>query len=208
MIRAFWHQSDNFGDNLTPYILSKLNIPFEYSERQPDIEHYIMCGSILTACNQHSIIWGAGIAQPFDFLPPKEILAVRGVKTRKFLIDNGVECPEVYGDPAMILPLIYKPQTDKIRKVGLIAHHIDSDLYGEFSLHRPIEETIDFIVSCEIVLSSSLHAIITAHAYNIPYRWVRSTSVIGADFKFYDFFETDYDLEKFIQSFPFKDKLL
>lgn len=209
MVKAFWHQSDNFGDKLTPYILSKLNVPFEYAERQMEHEHYIMCGSILTACNEHSIIWGAGIAQPFDLIPPKEILAVRGVKTRKFLIEKGIYCPGVYGDPAMLLPLLYKPYAPKQRKVGIIPHIIDRDLFSPnaLDLTGTVEETIDYIRESEMIISSSLHALITAHAYSIPYQWIRSRNVIGDDFKFYDFFETDYDLEKFIDSCPFKNYL-
>jgi pyruvyltransferase len=208
-MKVFWHQSDNFGDKLTPYLLSKLGIPFEYAERQAKEEHYIMCGSILTACNEHSIIWGAGIAQPFDLIPPKKILAVRGKKTRDFLLSKGIDCPEVYGDPAMLLPLLYKPYTAKQRKVGIIPHIIDRSLFshGAWDLNREVEQTIDYIRESEMIISSSLHALITAHAYGIPYQWIRSTNVIGNDFKFYDFFETDYNIEKFIQSFPIKNIL-
>lgn len=59
MIKVFWHQSDNFGDKLTPYFLDKLGIKYEYVDKDCKEDHYIICGSIFSACNENSIIWGA-----------------------------------------------------------------------------------------------------------------------------------------------------
>ena len=208
MVKAFWHQSSNFGDKLTPYILNKLNIPFQFAPRQAEFEHYIMCGSILTACNEHSIIWGAGIAQPFDLKTPKEILAVRGKKTRQFLLDKGLDCPEVYGDPAMILPLIYKPTLEKRRIIGIVPHISDTQNYTySWNIQSKVERTIDYILESEYIQSSALHILITANAYGVPCSRIKCDNVIGGDFKFDDFFDTNYDLDKFISTCPFKEKL-
>lgn len=208
-MKVFWHQSSNFGDKITPYILEKCGVKFEYTEKGISEQHYIMCGSILSACNEHSIIWGAGMAQEQEIVKPNSVLAVRGIHTRKMLLDRGIDCPEVYGDPAQILPLIYNPKIEKQRAIGIIPHVADYDKIGDWyknkwDLNREVEETIDFILGCEQIQSSSLHAIIVAHAYGIPYIWVRSGNVIGGDFKFRDFMETEYDLQKFIEVAPFK----
>lgn len=208
MIKAFWHQSSNFGDKITPYLLTKLNIPFQFAPRQLEEEHYIMCGSILTACNEHSIIWGAGIAQPFDLIKPKEILAVRGKKTREFLLSKEIDCPEIYGDPAMLLPLLYNPVKEKKRALGLIPHIADQINFPQcWDIQSRVEDTIDYILESEHVQSSSLHVLIVADAYGVPCTRIKSNNVIGGDFKFDDFFTTDYDLDKFIQSFPFKNTI-
>lgn len=208
MIKAFWHQSSNFGDKITPYILNKLNIPFQFAPRQLEEEHYIMCGSILTACNEHSIIWGAGIAQPFDLIKPKKILAVRGKKTRDFLLSKEIDCPEIYGDPAMLLPLLYNPTKEKKRTLGLIPHIADKINFPYYwDIESRVEDTIDYILESEYIQSSSLHVLIVADAYGVPYSRIKSDNVIGGDFKFKDFIDTDYDLNKFIDSFPVKGKL-
>jgi pyruvyltransferase len=207
VIKAFWHISDNFGDKITPYILEKIKQEYTYVDKGCDQEHYIICGSILTACNEHSVIWGAGIAQPYDLIAPKQILAVRGTKTREFLLSKGVECPELYGDPAMMLPLLYQPQDQtKKRKIGYIPHVIDYVDEG-WDLNKSVEQTIDFIVQSEQIKSSSLHAIITAWTYGVPFEIIWSENVIGQRFKFADFLETQYDIETFIKSFPFIKKL-
>lgn len=207
MIKAFWHQSDNFGDKLTPYILKKLGVPFEYTAQQVSEEHYIMCGSILTACNSHSIIWGAGIAQPYDLQKPKEIIAVRGSKTRDFLLSKGIDCPELYGDPAMLLPLLYNPKREKKRTFGIIPHIADERKPEHWRIEARVEDTIDYILESEHVRSSSLHVLVAAHVYGVPYSRIKSDAVIGGDFKFIDFFDTDYNTGAFINSFPFKKYL-
>lgn len=202
-MKVFWHQSSNFGDKITPYILEKCGVEFKYTAKGISEPHYIMCGSILSACNKNSIIWGAGMAQEQEILKPKEILAVRGIHTRKMLLDRGIECPEIYGDPAQILPLIYNPKIEKQRSIGVIPHVADFNGDG-WDLNSEVEQTIDFILGCDKIQSSSLHAIIVAQAYGIPYVWIPSNKVIGGDFKFKDFMETPYDLKKFTDVAPFK----
>lgn len=208
MINAFWMQCDNFGDKLTPYVLEKLGIEYQFVPQGHDEEHYIFCGSILSACNENTIIWGAGNAQWHDTIKPKQILACRGKKTRQMLLKQGIDCPKIYGDFGFILPMIYNPEIEKKRKVAFIPHVVDRHLfYDPFDLNGPVERTIDHILESELVCSSSLHVLITAHAYGVPYQWIRSKNVIGDDFKFYDFFETDYDIEKFMSVCPFKEYL-
>lgn len=208
MHKAFWHISSNFGDIITPYLFEKLSLPLKYVDKGVKEDHYIMCGSILPACNEHSIIWGAGVAQDhtdIEWVQPKEILAVRGKHTRDLIMTKGFECPEVYGDPAQILPLIYKPEIEKKRSVGIVPHMADQHLYTDFiDITQPVERFIDSILECELIKSSSLHAIIVADAYGLKWEWIPSDNVIGHGFKFRDFIETEYNLKKFIDCFPFK----
>jgi hypothetical protein len=45
------------------------------------------------------------------------------------------------------------------------------------------------IAAAEVVISSSLHGIVFAHAYNRPAVWLKlSDRVIGAGFKFHDYY--------------------
>ena len=174
-----------------------------------DKKNYMCIGSMLHDCNSQTIVWGSGFLSDDDSFrlkeKPKKVLAVRGKLSRQFLLDQGVECPEVYGDPALLLPLFYKkPNIKKRYKLGIVAHIYDegnplvqalrnnSDVivislqsYGDW-LH-----VIDKICECELILSSSLHGIIVSDAYGIPNAWVEfSDRVIGNGFKFRDYFSS------------------
>lgn len=209
MMKVFWHAAENFGDKLTPYVLDRLNIHFEYTEQGSQEEHYILCGSILSACNEHSIIWGAGLAESHEIIRPKEIRAVRGIKTRNYLLSKGIDCPAIYGDFGQILPYVFNPTVNKKRKVGVIPHVIDQHLFPDgWNLNKGVEETINYILESEFIISSSLHVLIAAQAYGVEWQWIRSKNVIGQDFKFYDFFQTEYDIKRFIETCPFKQTLL
>ena len=210
MIKVFWHQSDNFGDKLTPYFLDKLGIKYEYVDKGCGEEHYIICGSILSACNEHSIIWGAGLAQEYPFVKPKMICAVRGYLTKKMVLDVCYECPSVYGDISELLPLIYKPSIEKTRVVGFVPHYIEHKGEG-CDLLQPVEDTINYILSCEKIITSSLHAFLTARAYGIEAEFYTSKNIIGQEIKIADAMSYKPNAELFLSVCPIeeiKQKLL
>jgi pyruvyltransferase len=133
------------------------------------------------------------------FEAPKgmKVLAVRGPKTREKI--KGCEVPEVYGDPAILLPDFYKPNKLSHHKVGFVPHYVDQlemikykKLYKDFFLidvRQDALKTIDEICSCDLIVSSSLHGIIVAEAYGIPAVWIKlSDKLIGGNFKFNDYF--------------------
>lgn len=170
-------------------------------------QNYMVIGSVLHDANKNTIVWGAGMISK-NHLPkekPKKILAVRGKLTRKCLIDNNIDCPEVYGDPALLLPLIYKPKIKKKYKVGIIPHIFDENnqlLYNYSSLHSDVKiismrkyenwrDVINQINECSYILSSSLHGLIVADAYGVPNVWIEvSDRVYGNGFKFHDYFSS------------------
>ena len=51
-------------------------------------------------------------------------------------------------------------------------------------------DVIDQICGCDIIASSSLHGLIVAVAYGIPFVWTESKHLIGGHFKFHDFFQS------------------
>jgi pyruvyltransferase len=104
----------------------------------------------------------------------------------------------VYGDPALLLPLIYNPDIKQKYEVGYTPHYIDKKMFPA-KLLKDNELFIDVqddwrsivknIKSCKKIVSSSLHGIIVAEAYGIPAEWVEySDKVIGKGFKFRDYF--------------------
>lgn len=200
----------NLGDELNYYLIRELTgkrIFNYFNMRFLKIRNYCCIGSIVDSCNKRSYIWGTGaMSQELTVSGvPLKVCAVRGPLTRECLLAHGIECPEVYGDPALLLPLIYKPQATKRYKVGIIPHICDFDnpLVGNLARQKKGEEliiikmgdyadwhdVIDEINECEFIVSSSLHGLILSDAYNIPNVWVEfSDKVLGNGFKFRDYF--------------------
>ena len=150
-----------------------------------------------------SIVWGSGCisATAPPSKKPREVCAVRGPLTRKALLELGYSCPEIYGDPALLLPRLYTPHVAVKYRLGIIPHFIDRDIpwVHEMSLKSGVkildiqkvdpESFIDSVAECEYILSSSLHGIIISDAYDVPNMWIElSNNVIGNGFKFFDYF--------------------
>lgn len=203
--------NENFGDDLNYYFLKDVfnkNISlFDYSilANHINVPNYLFIGSIIEMfSDSNSIIWGAGcISADQPFHKPRKVLAVRGPLTRRRFLEKGIECPSVYGDPALLLPLYYKPQNIKKYQFGIIPHYsdINTDFINKLRKILPNSTLIDMrhyksyqdivtqICSCEIIISSSLHGLIVAEAYKIPNIWIKcSNNIIGGEFKYHDFF--------------------
>tara|TARA_B110000503_G_C7044705_1_gene369736 strand:- start:373 stop:894 length:522 start_codon:yes stop_codon:yes gene_type:complete len=128
-------------------------------------------------------------------------MAVRGPKTRAKLLEQGVDCPEIYGDPALLMPRYYQPKKGKRYPCGVLAHYVDKNhewldslphevLIIDVQSSSPLD-VIDAVCSCDCILSTSLHGLIISDAYRIPSLWIRlSNKIIGRDFKFNDYFNS------------------
>jgi len=196
----------NFGDMLTPLVVAYLHkkkirrLPTFFF---PYIEHYFIIGSILQKSTSKTNIWGSGLISRSSKCKskPKKIFAVRGPLTKSLLEDQGIDCPEVFGDPALLMPEIYSPSIKKKYKLGVVPHYVDKNhpwlkinsdnkdiLIIDVQRENPLE-VIDDLLACEKIISSSLHGIIVADAYSIPSLWVEfSNKVVGEGFKFLDYF--------------------
>lgn len=204
-INLSWDRGTNFGDAINPILINKItNKKVLWVNREYYTDEYLMCiGSILQKATSTAIIWGTGyIASDSIFKSkPKKVFAVRGPLTRNKLLEQGVDCPEVYGDPALLLPKIYYPKIEKKYKLGVIPHYVDKQNPNLELFHNNKDiliidiknsnhyEFIDHLLACEKIVSSSLHGIIVADAYNIPSIWIElSKKVKGDGFKFIDYF--------------------
>lgn len=104
--------------------------------------------------------------------------------------------PEVYGDPALLLPLVYNPEVEQESIVGYIPHYVDKKLLPPLQedeilidVQQDWKKTVRDIKRCSMIISSSLHGIVAAEAYGIPAVWVSySDKIIGGDLKFQDYF--------------------
>lgn len=204
----------NVGDSLNPAIYRFLNgsKDIKTTTKRKERGKFVGVGSIMSAVRSGDSVFGTGIMRPnIDYYPrahKAEFLAVRGKKTRDLLIKQGVpadKIPKVYGDPALLLPLIYDPQWDfgvGRFKVGYIPHYIEQEAFweqhgelkdGELFIDTRTTNWKSFvrkIKSCDKIVSSSLHGLVIAEAYGIPAEWVSygTGKIVGGDWKHLDYF--------------------
>lgn len=181
-------------------------------------EHYLMVGSVLGGMNRKSRVWGSGLISENEVDGVAEIgkiYAVRGHYTKskleqKFKITLDVPL----GDPALLLPKIYPPvpAIKKKYKIGIVAHYVDvGNTWLNHMLSLPnivnvdvalsVHDFINLVQECEYILSSSLHGLIIADAYNVPnYRLQLSGKIVGGDFKFMDYYSTTDSPNAYIEA--------
>ncbi len=208
-IKFIFKKKENYGDLLSKYLVEKISekeIQWVHPKKQPwykwDKTNYVTIGSVIHHASKDSIVWGSGIIDKEQSLPKADYRAVRGPQTRKFLLGLGYECPEVYGDPALLLPKYYHPEVEKKYKIGIIAHYHDFKFVSENYMNDPeilvidlmtldVEEVTGQILSCEKTISSSLHGVIVSHAYDMPSIWVEfSDKIFGDGIKYRDYLES------------------
>lgn len=212
--------TDNYGDILAPFLAEKLSGKKVVRVKHPMlrryrwfIKHYVTVGSIIWAASKSSIVWGSGIIKKNENVREAKFLAVRGPRTRARLLELGYSVPEVYGDPALLLPEFIPPAATKKYKLGIIPHYVDfAEVQQRFAdqpevkvinlMTDDIIRTTQEITECEAIISSSLHGVIVSHTYDIPALWVKfSSKLAGDNVKFYDYFESvglEYKDEFFI----------
>jgi pyruvyltransferase len=198
---AWYSDYPNWGDAINPVLAGLLSGKPVRKVEVGEGDCYIAVGSILWMADSRTEVWGSGFMKAENTVqaPPKKIHAVRGPLTREVLRTQGIECPEVYGDPVLLLPQFYNPKVDPQYEVGLVPHISDKEQpWIEQQRGQPGVLVIDVqgdawefvqaVKSCRVILSSSLHGLICADAYGVPNAWIRpSERVPGGDFKFRDY---------------------
>lgn len=216
-IRLFWwsepklmgKSKENYGDLIGKYLVEKISnkrVVWVNPKTWHFIDYfqpiYFTAGSILAHVNKKCVVWGSGIIQKNQIVTSADFLAVRGPKTRQNLLNQGFDIPEIYGDPALLMPDYYSPSKNKVYSIGFVPHYTDYELvYSWYKNEKDvividlmtnnIEVTTDLFLQCERIISSSLHGLIVSHAYGIPAIWVKfSDKLFGDGIKFQDYFES------------------
>lgn len=180
-VKLFWWEQPypgNLGDILSPYIVEKVTgIPPQWAGPG---EGLCAIGSVIKYAKASTPVWGSGTPNSRDTLAPHAAYhSVRGPLTRDLVIRSGGTCPEVYGDPAWLLPILYPRRAKPTHKIGLILHFTHEQMstpvahdVKRIDIRRigysEIEEFLDELLDCEQIISSSLHGVIIAQAYGIP----------------------------------------
>lgn len=193
----YCHNFKNLGDNISPvivkYVAAKYGIDYEQKTR--NTSHLYAIGSIITAGAQDCTIWGSGLLNTKIlgrlYHRKLDVRAVRGPLTRAVLIDRGYIVPEVYGDPAILMPLIYNPTVEKKYPVSVITHVNEETEIPKGNIHQIDIVTDDFkhfveeIKASELVISSSLHGIIFAEVYGVKAVMLNPKKDL---FKYFDYY--------------------
>lgn len=169
------------------------------------IKHLLAVGSVLDSMNSNTTVWGSGLIDKESLMKVKalgHISAVRGKLTKAALEERYQKKFDVpLGDPALLLPLIYKSSGIKKYTFGLILHYVDKThpiaelvktMGGKLiDVSLPPDKFIETLTSCDAVLSSAMHGLILSDAYGIPNKWIHlSDKVIGSGYKFADYYST------------------
>lgn len=209
----------NLGDCLAipicEFFLGKLGIKLDQPVREK--RHLFTIGSGGLGSFADGTIWGTGIN--FDGLNGRrygeskprwwekywdakhrklDIRAVRGPLAREVFLRLGHKCPEIYGDPGILLPMMYspsRPQEDQLADYKIIPQSLKEDEARKYIPADKIismktadyRKVIDQICACKRVYSSSLHGIILAEAYGVPAVFFRALSE-RVDFKYKDWY--------------------
>lgn len=200
-----YNLGDFLGFVITDWMLKKKGLSLESWVKQR--RHLKCVGSNLYAGFQNATVWGSGIiCKPHGHflinaflihypLTRLDIRAVRGPLTRDLLLKWGQKCPEVYGDPAILMPLIYQPTRQVIRDVLVIPQFVTEKVFREkypdydmITMNtNDYKSVTDAIVSSRKVITSSLHAVILSDAYGIPSVLFRGLGK-DKDFKYMDYY--------------------
>ena len=173
----------NFGDYLAIPIYDYMLKHFELdrNRRVCGTKHLYTIGSIILMGYQDATIWGSGIleSEPEGLIWSRnkyrklDVRCVRGPETKRRLQENGIDVSKcMFGDPGVLLPLIYKPKEYENKKdYSVILHESFRDKNVENSIDiytADWKDTIDQIYNSKLVISSSLHGVIVAEAYGVP----------------------------------------
>lgn len=194
----------NMGDWLSPYIVHKItgkSIHYGPASKSK----MISLGSIGRFISDDHTVWGTGISnRETELNKNARYLAVRGPYTANALIKSGGVAPKLFGDPAIIMPQLYKSDKKSGSDYGLVRHfiHHDCDMRIDagireinilLSSRSDIENFIDQLHECKAIITTSLHVVILCVSYGIPCRLIsideKDKGVHGDGVKYRDFYE-------------------
>lgn len=175
---VFWRPNDgrrNFGDELSPlvvrYMLAKKGIDW----RTKPSARLLAIGSIMHLAENRDVIWGSGVH--FNFPPDwanlrdLDVRSVRGPLSRHILRAHGIDCPEEFGDPGLVLSKLFPCDRSSRIPYIIIPNLKDFSLFrAETNLVSPllpVKNLIKIICQAQLVIASSLHAIVLAETYGI-----------------------------------------
>lgn len=158
-IKLLYYNGKNFGDALSPFIVSQIthnkhiiqksrkiifkkyyikhiiinllqgNFKSIKSILLPNEKNLIAIGSVLSLGNKYSDIWGAGFMNENEQFHGGNVYALRGKFSYNKIKKFGTFHCEAFGDPGMLLPLYIKPISQKKYKLGIVPHFKETQVF-------------------------------------------------------------------------------
>ena len=192
----------NFGDWLSPYVVTRLSgrsvkliAPQEMKKFAS--KNLMVIGSIAKFANEQTCVLGAGVSRVLTLMNPKaSYLMLRGPLTRDVLLESGgnIDSPR-FGDPAIVMPRLYKCPRANNGRIALVRHfsHLNLDILlpenvDELSIlqssSNEIEQFIAKLHQYDCVITSAMHCCIICQAYGIPVAlvtWEKVRNAVAGD---------------------------
>lgn len=193
----------NFGDVLGPALVARIIAGTDREPSREPVRTLTSVGSIAHLAPEYSVLWGTGVNGKVlpdrgSFPASLDVRSVRGPWTRRYLRWLGYDVPEIYGDPALLVPYLMPELVQTVRaprRDTLFVPNINDldELSAQAgALGVPVQDPCEqlYSVLAEIatsrfVIGSSLHAVVVAESLGIPARFVRS--VHEHPFKYRDY---------------------
>ncbi|WP_235038239.1 polysaccharide pyruvyl transferase family protein [Microbacterium sp. 18062] len=167
----------------------------------------ITVGSIMRMGTEGDVVWGTGVSGKSlsrGAFPRLDVRAVRGPISARHLRNSGNEVPDIFGDPALLIPSLWSDLELGIRRRStgtvFVPNLFDAPVFPKEALNPRgrFLDKIRVIASADLVIASSLHAIVIAEAYGVP---VVPVSGSEPELKYHDYFEgTQRDAPAFAPS--------
>lgn len=189
-IELFWWRSAagvNFGDYLSSVIVTKMAADADcfLDEERPTPARLLAIGSILHFARDGDVVWGSGVNGKIPVerhtFSDLDVRSVRGPLTHDFLLRRGIEVPEIFGDPVILIAELLKSrfpcpveQTDLVAFVPNL-HDLSAmqDWENVISPLDPWWSVVDRISKARHVISTSLHGLVVADAFGVPCTYLR-----------------------------------
>jgi len=194
----WWDGHPNFGDAMTAWLLPAYGIlPIH---RVASRARLAGVGSVLEFLPHDfdGAIWGSGLIRDEPHpLPHAHALAVRGPLSRERI---GAAGNVALGDPGILAARHVRRRSPKW-DVGLVphGHHRSHERFLALAdtagarvrvidVHQEAATAVREIAACRLIVTTSLHGLVTADSFGIPAVWTALDPPLdGGDFKFRDY---------------------
>ena len=194
----WWDGHPNFGDAMTSWLLPAYGIlPIH---RVASRARLAGVGSILEFLppDFDGAIWGSGLIRDAEHpLRDARVLALRGPLSRERI---GAPGAVPLGDPGILAARHVRRPTRRW-DIGLVPHGHHRSHEGLIALaaaggarlrvidvHQEASAAVREIAACGVIVTTSLHGLVTADSFGIPAVWTTLDPPLdGGDFKFRDY---------------------
>lgn len=198
--RSLYRRLYNVGDLLSPFlcdaILATRGRGLDPARRPP--HRLLAIGSILHLAADGDVVWGAGVngKVALDHIRARrlDVRAVRGPRSAAVLRGMGIDVPDVFGDPGLLVSRFLPLHEERRHAVAVVPHFNQRWPRLRWPGRRIVSPRLGVADFCRalgcsrLVVSSSLHGLVVAESYGVPAVFWDNGS--GEDlFKYRDYYE-------------------